>query len=34
VTVELLPLDPLDLLVAEVREVKFDITDGEVSLAL
>jgi hypothetical protein len=34
VTVELLPLDPLDLLVEVVRAVKLDIVDGEVNLDL
>jgi hypothetical protein len=34
VTVELLPLDPLDLFVEVVRAVKLDIVDGEVNLDL
>lgn len=34
VTVELLPLELLDLLVVFVKEVRFDIVDGEVNLAL
>lgn len=34
VTVELLPLDPLELLVEAVREVRVEIIDGEVSLVL
>jgi hypothetical protein len=32
--VELLPLDPLDLFVEVVRDVKVEIIDGDVSLAL
>jgi hypothetical protein len=34
VTVELLPLDPLDLFVVFVNEVRVDIVDGEVRCAL
>ena len=34
VTVELLPLDPLDLFVDVVREVNVDRVDGEVNLDL
>lgn len=33
-TVELLPLDPLDLFVDVVKAVKLEMTDGEVNLAL
>lgn len=34
VTVELLPLDPLDLFVEVVRDVYVEIIDGDVNLAL